>query len=91
MKYLFTCFNLNLILLEYTELSQSEVTQRQSFHYSGSIPLLKHVLTQLAGNIEILEGSETKWKLYNCIDLTINNKTITIEVSNNEQIVFMFL
>lgn len=66
--------------IEYTELSQSEVTQRQSFHYAGSIPLLKHILTQLAGHIDTLEGLETKWKLYNCIDLSINNKTITIEV-----------
>ncbi|XP_077293002.1 cleavage and polyadenylation specificity factor 73 [Arctopsyche grandis] len=76
-------FNYHLLapedLNKYTELSQSEVTQRQSFHYAGSIPLLKHILTQLAGNIEILEGSDTKWRLYNCIDLIINNKTITIE------------
>lgn len=66
-------------LNKYTELTQSEVTQRQSIHYAGSVPLLRHVVMQLAGAIEFL--SETKWRLYGCVDMTIENNTITIEWS----------
>lgn len=64
-------------LNKYTELSQSEVTQRQSIHYNGSVGVLRHVVMQLAGAIEFL--SEFKWRVYNCIDLTVENNTITIE------------
>ncbi|XP_026320654.1 cleavage and polyadenylation specificity factor 73 [Hyposmocoma kahamanoa] len=64
-------------LNKYTELSQSEVTQRQSIHYVGSPALLRHVLLQLAGTVEFL--SETKYRLYGCIDLTVENSTIIVE------------
>ncbi|GBP25833.1 Cleavage and polyadenylation specificity factor 73 [Eumeta japonica] len=64
-------------LNKYTELSQCEVTQRQSIQYAGSPALLRHVLMQLAGTIEFT--SETRWRLYGCIDLTIENNIITIE------------
>ncbi|KAJ0174374.1 hypothetical protein K1T71_010520 [Dendrolimus kikuchii] len=74
-------FNYHLLapsdLNKYTELTQSEVSQRQSIHYAGSVPLLRHVVMQLAGAIEFV--SETKWKLYGCVDLTIDNNTITLE------------
>lgn len=74
-------FNYHLLspddLNKYTEMSQSEVTQRQSIHYAGNLSLLKHILTQVAGTIDVIE--ENKWKLYNCIDMTIENKIITIE------------
>lgn len=64
-------------LNKYTELSQSEVTQRQSVQYSGSVPLLRHVVMQLAGNIHFV--SETRWRLYSCIDLTLENGIVTLE------------
>lgn len=66
-------------LNKYTELVQSEVTQRQSLQYAGSVPLLRHVLMQLAGHIDFL--SETRWRLYSCIELTIESSTIVLEVS----------
>nr|XP_037873567.1 cleavage and polyadenylation specificity factor 73 isoform X6 [Bombyx mori] len=64
-------------LNKYTELVQSEVTQRQSLQYAGSVPLLRHVLMQLAGHIDFL--SETRWRLYSCIELTIESSTIVLE------------
>ncbi|XP_052755711.1 cleavage and polyadenylation specificity factor 73 [Galleria mellonella] len=64
-------------LNKYTELSQSEVTQRQSIHYAGSPALLRHVVVQLAGHVDFL--SETRWRLYGCIDLSIDNNMITLE------------
>ncbi|CAH0695595.1 unnamed protein product [Spodoptera exigua] len=64
-------------LNKYTELTQSEVTQRQSIHYSGSLGLLRHVVMQLAGAIDFL--SETRWRVYSCVDLTLENNMITLE------------
>ncbi|KAL0870191.1 hypothetical protein ABMA27_006335 [Loxostege sticticalis] len=64
-------------LNKYTELTQSEVTQRQSIHYTGSVPLLRHVVMQLAGQIEFL--SETKWRVYGCIQLSLESNMITLE------------
>ncbi|KAM3959462.1 cleavage and polyadenylation specificity factor 73 [Aphomia sociella] len=64
-------------LNKYTELSQSSLTQRQSVHFTGSAALLRHVVVQLAGAVEFL--SETRWRLYGCIDLTLENTMITLE------------
>ncbi|CAB3219700.1 unnamed protein product [Arctia plantaginis] len=66
-------------LNKYTELTSSEVTQRQSIHYGGSVGLVRHVVMQLAGAIDFL--SETRWRVYNCVDLTLDNNTITLEWS----------
>jgi cleavage and polyadenylation specificity factor subunit 3 len=63
---------------EYTDLTQSEVTQRQSIHYAGSVALLRHVVMQLAGTIDFL--TETRWRLYGCVDLTLDNEMIILEV-----------
>ncbi|CAG9127619.1 unnamed protein product [Plutella xylostella] len=64
-------------LNKYTELTQTEVTQRQSLHYGGSLPLLRHVLLQLCPRVEF--SSETKCRLYGCIDCTIENSVVTLE------------
>ncbi|XP_047031050.1 cleavage and polyadenylation specificity factor 73 [Helicoverpa zea] len=64
-------------LNKYTELSQSEVTQRQSVQYGGSLGLLRHVVMQLAGHIDFL--SEHRWRLYSCVDLVVDNNMITLE------------
>ncbi|XP_047997054.1 cleavage and polyadenylation specificity factor 73 [Leguminivora glycinivorella] len=64
-------------LNKYTELTQSEVSQRQSIHYAGSLALLRHVVVQVAGNVDFV--SETKWRLYQCVDLTVENGMITLE------------
>ncbi|XP_063386146.1 cleavage and polyadenylation specificity factor 73 [Cydia fagiglandana] len=64
-------------LNKYTELTQSEVSQRQSIHYAGSLALLRHVVVQVAGNVEFV--TETKWRLYQCVELTVDNGMITLE------------
>ncbi|XP_063366652.1 cleavage and polyadenylation specificity factor 73 [Cydia amplana] len=64
-------------LNKYTELTQSEVSQRQSIHYAGSLALLRHVVVQVAGNVDFL--TETKWRLYQCVELTVDNGMITLE------------
>ncbi|CAH0401098.1 unnamed protein product [Chilo suppressalis] len=64
-------------LNKYTELSQSEVTQRLSIQYSGSVALLRHVVMQLAGTIHFL--SDSRWRLYGCLDLCLERDTITLE------------
>ncbi|KAH9639046.1 hypothetical protein HF086_003577 [Spodoptera exigua] len=75
-------------LNKYTELTQSEVTQRQSIHYSGSLGLLRHVVMQLAGAIDFL--SETRWRVYSCVDLTLENNMITLEECVIEMLQEMF-
>ncbi|XP_049828372.1 cleavage and polyadenylation specificity factor 73 isoform X2 [Schistocerca gregaria] len=64
-------------LSKYTDMSMSQVMQRQSVHYSGSLPVLRHLLTQTAGNIEILE--EKKFRIFQAVELTFENKIITLE------------
>ncbi|XP_063830466.1 cleavage and polyadenylation specificity factor 73 [Ostrinia nubilalis] len=64
-------------LNKYTELTQSEVTQRQSIPYSGSPALLRHVVMQLCGHIEFL--GEARWRVYGCILLTLEPNMILLE------------
>ncbi|XP_045486762.1 cleavage and polyadenylation specificity factor 73 [Pieris rapae] len=64
-------------LNKYTELSQSEVVQRQSIHYTGSNAVLRHAVLRLAGTVEFL--SETRWRLYGCLDMIIEPPVITLE------------
>lgn len=64
-------------LNKYTELTQSEVSQRQSIHYAGSLALLRHVVVQVAGNVEFL--TESRWRLYQCVELTVDGGMITLE------------
>ncbi|KAL4719861.1 hypothetical protein ACJJTC_019763 [Scirpophaga incertulas] len=65
-------------LNKYTELSMSAVTQRQSLQYGGSPGVLRHVLGQLAGAIDFL--SETRWRLYGCVELTLDGELLILEV-----------
>ncbi|CAH4032481.1 unnamed protein product [Pieris brassicae] len=64
-------------LNKYTELSQSEVVQRQSIQYTGSNAVLRHAVLRLAGTVEFL--SETRWRLYGCLDMIIEPPVITLE------------
>jgi cleavage and polyadenylation specificity factor subunit 3 len=59
-------------------MSMSQVIQRQSVHYSGAMPMLRHLLVQVAGNVEVLE--EKKLRVFQNVDLTLDNKIITLEV-----------
>ncbi len=53
----------NLDLPKYTDMTMSTVTQRQSVFYSGSFPLLRFVVSQLAGDVHLVDdrdGSEKR-------------------------------
>lgn len=67
---------------EYTDLTMSTVTQRQSISYSGSFDLLHHMLIQLAKEAEILE-SKTKDKkvirVFGAIDVVHEKGMVTLE------------
>ncbi|XP_034236974.1 cleavage and polyadenylation specificity factor 73 [Thrips palmi] len=64
---------------KYTDMRMSSVTQRQSIHYSGSVPLLKHLLAQISGTVEPID--EHKIRVFNSIDINIENKIVTMEWS----------
>lgn len=65
-------------LSKYTDLSLSEITQRQSLHYSGNPGVLRHLLAQVCGLMETLEG-ERKIKAFNAVEITIEPKMVTLE------------
>lgn len=57
----------------------TQVMQRQSIHYSGSLSVLRHLITQVAGIVETLEGDK-KMRAFNAIDISVENKIISLEV-----------
>ncbi|XP_066245733.1 cleavage and polyadenylation specificity factor 73 [Euwallacea similis] len=65
-------------LSKYTDLSLSEITQRQSLSYSGNPGVLKHMLAQVCGLMETLEG-DRKMRAFNSVDITIEPKMVTLE------------
>jgi cleavage and polyadenylation specificity factor subunit 3 len=67
-----------LLVTEYTDMSMSQVIQRQSIHYSGGLPVLRHLLTQVSGNVEVLE--EKKLRVFQNVELTLDDKVVTLEV-----------
>lgn len=74
-------FNYHLLapsdLNKYTDMSMSQVVQRQSVYYSASLPMLKHLLTQIAGNLEAVD--DKKFRAFKHVDVTIEGKIITME------------
>ncbi|XP_071454760.1 cleavage and polyadenylation specificity factor 73 [Hetaerina americana] len=64
-------------LSKYTDMSMSQVVQRQSVHFSGSLLILKHTLMQLAGTMDLLD--ENHMRLFNTVDLTVDGKVLTLE------------
>uniref|UniRef100_A0ABD2WL54 Cleavage and polyadenylation specificity factor subunit 3 n=1 Tax=Trichogramma kaykai TaxID=54128 RepID=A0ABD2WL54_9HYME len=74
-------FNYHLLdpcdLNRYSEMSISQVVQRQSVYYSAPLPTLKHLLTQIAGTLETID--DKKLRVFKNVDLTIEGKIITME------------
>ena len=68
-----------MFVLEYTDMSMSQIMQRQSIHYSGNMGVLRHLITQVAGLLEPVEGDK-KTRAFNAVDITIDNKIVTLEV-----------
>ncbi|CAG9836752.1 unnamed protein product [Diabrotica balteata] len=65
-------------LPQYTDLSMSQIMQRQSLHFSCNSAMLRHMLTQIAGLLEPIDGDK-KLKAFNAIDITIEQKIVTLE------------
>lgn len=53
--------------------------QRQSIHFTGSIGVLRYLVTQVAGLLETIEG-DRKMRAFNAIDITIEGKVVSLEV-----------
>lgn len=64
-------------LSKYTDMSMSQVIQRQSVYFSASLPVLKHLLTQIAGSLEIVD--DKKLRVFKNVDVTIDGKIVTME------------
>lgn len=60
-------------------MSMTQVMQRQSLHYSGSLSILRHLITQVAGIVETIEGDK-KMRAFNAVDISVENKIISLEV-----------
>lgn len=58
----------------------SQIIQRQSLHFSVSITVLRHFITQVAGLLETVEG-EKKLRAFGAIDISFENRIVTLEVS----------
>ncbi|KAI4469267.1 cleavage and polyadenylation specificity factor family member [Holotrichia oblita] len=65
-------------LSKYTDMSMTQVMQRQSIHYGGSLSVLRHLITQVAGIIETIEGDK-KMRAFNAIEISVENKIISLE------------
>ncbi|KAH1014849.1 cleavage and polyadenylation specificity factor 73 [Dendroctonus ponderosae] len=65
-------------LAKYTELSLSEITQRQSLAYSGNPGVLRHLLAQVCGLMENLEGDK-RMKAFNAVEIIIEPKMVILE------------
>lgn len=53
--------------------------QRQSIHFAGNSSVLRHVISQVAGLLESVEG-DRKMRAFGAIDITIEQKVVILEV-----------
>ena len=56
----------------------TKVTERVSVYYSGQVSILKYLLNQSCGPVEVVD--EKKLKIFKTINVNIDNKIITLEV-----------
>lgn len=80
-RFVCTCLIIfRLIVSEYTDMSMSVVTQRQSIAFSGAINGLKMLLERIGGggSVETLE-LDKKFKVFECIELTVEGKVLIME------------
>lgn len=69
---------IDILLPEYTELSQSAVRQRVSLHFGGSPAALRHALLRVCG-ASAPAPSDARWRLYDCLDLAVELPALTLE------------
>lgn len=59
-------------------MTMSQVTQQQSVSFSGSLAVLKFLLSHLAGCLEQLD--DKRLRVYKAIDISIENRMAVLEV-----------
>ncbi|XP_065207621.1 cleavage and polyadenylation specificity factor 73 [Planococcus citri] len=64
-------------LSKYTDMTMSQVTQQQSVSFSGSLAVLKFLLSHLAGCLEQLD--DKRLRVYKAIDISIENRMAVLE------------
>lgn len=59
-------------------MTMSQVIQQQSVYFSGSMAVLRYLVTQLTGTIEALD--DKKLRAFQSIDITLEKGMVTLEV-----------
>ena len=79
------CIYLLYSVSDYTNLSRSTVTQRQSIAFDAPLSLLQFTLAQLSGDVERSEQQDNKvsLKVFKVINVIWEPKLVVIEVSIN--------
>ncbi|XP_046546070.1 LOW QUALITY PROTEIN: cleavage and polyadenylation specificity factor subunit 3-like [Haliotis rubra] len=77
-------FNYHIVapgdLPNYTDLAMSTVTQRLSIAYTGTIPLLRYYLSQLAGDVEAIKVNEKQaLRVFKTITVVFEPRMVVIE------------
>ena len=79
-------FNYHLLapgdLPNYTDLTMSTVTQRQSIFYTGGPALLQHLLQHTAGEVEVVEEDGDRKKViraFGAIDVICEPRLVSIQ------------
>ena len=57
----------------------STVTQRLSIKYTGSPALLQFYLSQLAGDVEVIDSSKLMYRVFDCVNVVMEHKMAVIE------------
>ncbi|XP_014253998.1 cleavage and polyadenylation specificity factor 73 [Cimex lectularius] len=74
-------FNYHIVapsdLSKYTNLTTSTVMQTQHVPYNGSITILRAMLAHIASPLLTIDIK--KLKAFNCIDITLNKKSVTLQ------------
>ncbi|XP_037080347.1 cleavage and polyadenylation specificity factor 73-like, partial [Pollicipes pollicipes] len=63
---------------KYTDMTQSQVSQRLSVHFSGSPQLLQYVLSNIAADFEPAKGRH-QWRLFKAVTVTLDGQTAVLE------------
>ncbi|XP_008555334.1 cleavage and polyadenylation specificity factor 73-like [Microplitis demolitor] len=64
-------------LPKYTDMDVDRVVKLRRFHFNGSLPVLKNFLTQIAGNIDIIDDKQMR--VFKCIDIIVEDGTIIVK------------
>ena len=78
---------MSMLVVDYTDLAMSMVTQRQSVAFTGTYPLLYFYLNQLSGEVRRLPSNPTvsdrqSLMIFSAITVTYEPRIVTLEVSH---------